>query len=346
MSLEMGLFNSTHGSTVTVAVNDALERVTWVVSPGDNALAESVLVSKHIVATGQDTSVRLKLTAHGVVRRVRVQSFATSRAHRVTVYTIRVSRAHRAQVADKFSSRHGQKGTVGRIMDVWDLPFSERTGAPADVYVNPHCIPTRMTGATLEELGALKAALLAGDRFVDATPFCAHPSWSAKLERAGYLPSGMEWFRSGTTGLRLEEGQLYVGVQQMHVLCHFASKSQARDLGPRDAITRQPVHGKDKMGGLRFGLMEYAAVEARGASAVVRDRNVEVADKALVAVCPVCHRFTWQHDRAHAGTCMWCARTPTASQVETRPTSVITKHTLLLLTQELWAMGISLGASC
>lgn len=69
-------------------------------------------------------------------------------------------------VGDKFSSRHGQKGTLPlHIRDI-NLPFSAMTGITPDVIINPHAFPSRMTVGMVLEMMTAKIGCIQG-RFID-----------------------------------------------------------------------------------------------------------------------------------------------------------------------------------
>ncbi|GBG30912.1 DNA-directed RNA polymerase subunit beta [Hondaea fermentalgiana] len=195
-------------------------------------------------------------------------------------------------VGDKFASRHGQKGVCSVIWPQEDMPFTE-SGMSPDTIINPHAFPSRMTIGMLIESMAGKAGALHGV-YQDATPFAmqgdeegktAIDYFGAQLARAGYNYYGSEPLYSGTQGTEMQ-ADIYIGLVYYQRLRHMVSdKSQVRALGPIDPVTRQPVKGRKRGGGVRFGEMERDSLLAHGTSFIMRDRLLNCSDRHIAYVC-------------------------------------------------------------
>lgn len=194
------------------------------------------------------------------------------------------------QVGDKISDRHGQKGVIGFLVRQEDLPFvadGPNAGMSPDAIVNLHCINGRMTiGKLLEMLYSNLG--LAEASFVDASPFKdLDASWAMRrLLEAGY---GTETYMiDGRTG-RMMSTPWFIGTCFYQSLKHMVfDKIAARNRGPRAALTRQPLEGRAKQGGLRIGEMERDALLAHGASMTVDDRLRLASDGHVAPVCTKC----------------------------------------------------------
>ncbi len=198
----------------------------------------------------------------------------------------------RPVVGDKFSSRHGQKGVLSFLWPAENMPFSDR-GMTPDVLINPHAFPSRMTIGMLVESMAGKAGALNG-AFQDATPFRfdeknrAVDAFGEQLAAAGYNYYGTETMYSGVTGEPLGV-DIFFGVVYYQRLRHMVKdKAQVRATGPVNALTRQPVKGKKKGGGVRFGEMERDALLAHGTAFLLHDRLHASSDAHTALVCKRC----------------------------------------------------------
>jgi DNA-directed RNA polymerase II subunit RPB2 len=168
---------------------------------------------------------------------------------------VRTRRECVPQVGDKFSSMHGQKGTMGAMLSQEDMPWCA-SGLVPDIIINPHAVPSRQTIAMLIEMLMGKAAALKG-AIGDGTPF-SHATVEQigdVLHSLGMQRHGSEVMYSGQTGEQLE-AMIFIGPCFYQRLKHLsAEKIHGRGLGPRTALTHQPVEGRGKDGGLRYGEM-------------------------------------------------------------------------------------------
>ena len=159
-------------------------------------------------------------------------------------------------VGDKVSSRMGQKGVIGATLPQCDMPFTSDGMCP-DIIVNTHAIPSRMTiGQLKEELLAILCSLQCeigdGTMFRDSSIEYICDC----LKEAGYDSSGRTYLYNGMTGERYES-KIFMGPTYYQRLKHMVlDKNHARSRGPVQMLTRQPLEGRAREGGLRFGEME------------------------------------------------------------------------------------------
>ncbi|RKP34163.1 hypothetical protein BJ085DRAFT_17078 [Dimargaris cristalligena] len=195
-------------------------------------------------------------------------------------------------IGDKFSSRHGQKGVCSQKWPAIDMPFSE-SGIQPDIIINPHAFPSRMTIGMFVESIAAKAGAMNGCT-QDSTPFqfsehhTAADHFGEQLVQAGYNYHGNEPMYSGITGEEFQ-ADIYFGVVYYQRLRHMVNdKFQVRSTGPINPLTHQPVKGRKRAGGIRFGEMERDALIAHGVSYLLQDRLLNCSDYTMAQVCKLC----------------------------------------------------------
>jgi len=279
----------------------------------------------------RDVSTPLRSTESGIVDQVMLTTTAEgNRFAKVRVRTTKVP-----QIGDKFASRHGQKGTIGITYRHEDMPFT-REGIVPDIIINPHAIPSRMTIAHLIECQLSKVASLRGDEG-DATPFTkvTVTQVSDLLRRMGYQSRGFEVMYNGHTGRKLV-AQVFLGPTYYQRLRHMVDdKIHSRARGPTQILTRQPVEGRARDGGLRFGEMERDCMIAHGASSFLKERLFDVSDPFRVHVCDICGLMTVVAKlKKNTFECKNCNNKNKISQIHL-------PYAAKLLFQELWSMNIA-----
>ncbi len=174
-------------------------------------------------------------------------------------------------VGDKMAGRHGNKGVIAKILPVEDMPFLE-DGTPIDIVLNPLGVPSRMNVGQIMETHLGWAAKVLGFRAVCPVFEGATEEEIRKtLVEAGLPEEGKVTLLDGRTGEPFDQ-KVTVGYIYMMKLHHLVDdKVHARATGPYSLITQQPLGGKARSGGQRFGEMEVWALEAYGAAHVLQE---------------------------------------------------------------------------
>ena len=201
---------------------------------------------------------------------------------------VRVVSERIPQIGDKFSSRHGQKGTVGMLMDEQDMPFTG-SGLRPDLIMNPHAVPSRMTIAQLMECIFGKICVRKGT-LGDGTPY-SHlkvEELRAQMLEMGMHPYGNEILYNGQTG-EMMKAEIFMGPTFYQRLKHMViDKKHSRARGPIVSLTRQPCEGRSRDGGLRVGEMERDCMISHGAAAFTKERLMDVSDPFTTGICKTC----------------------------------------------------------
>lgn len=247
---------------------------------------------------------------------------------------VRIRIIRKPVIGDKFSSRHGQKGTIGNIIPECDMPFMAN-GVKPDIIINPHAIPSRMTIAQLKET-LLGKALLELGLFGDGTSFGEFDikDICKELQNIGYESKGNELMYNGLTGEQIESS-IFVGPVFYQRLKHMvADKQHSRSIGPMVNLTRQPAEGRSRDGGLRYGEMERDCMCSHGASRFNKGRLYDASDSFSVHVCKKCGMIAAFNNKQHIHICNTCDNRSDFSYVEL-------PYACKLMFQELITMNIA-----
>jgi len=245
---------------------------------------------------------------------------------------VRVRDLRIPEIGDKFTSRHGQKGVISRIVPKSDLPFTAN-GVTPDIIFSPHGIPTRMTIAHLIELIGGKTGALSG-RFIDGTVFESEMEADIRKEllSMGFKENGTETLYNGKTGEQFK-AKIYIGNMYYLKLKHMvANKLQSRARGPIQLLTRQPTEGRAKEGGLRLGEMEKDTFVAHGASLLLKERFD--SDKTIVPICESCGMVAVYDEFKNKKYCPVCGENVEVNNIEIA-------YAFKLILDEFKTLGIS-----
>jgi DNA-directed RNA polymerase II subunit RPB2 len=278
----------------------------------------------------KDSSEIFKTNVQGAIDRIHTGVY---NAEGYEMYNVRVRMERKPIPGDKMTTFHGQKGTIGITYAQRDMPFTE-SGIIPDLILNPHGYPSRMSLGHFIECLASKEAAETG-HFVDGTPFNNYDikQLPEALKKLGYSPYGTEPMYCGLTGRKMDV-EIFIGPVFNIRLKHMVlDKVHGRARGPKQALTRQPLEGRSRDGGLKIGEMEKDAMVAHGMSQFLKERLMETSDISKVYVCDECGTFASKVIDKEYYKCKGC-------QNSTRISAVVIPHACKLLFQELTAVNI------
>lgn len=289
-----------------------IDKTTNLIRVGSYVKTDDVIIPKFLIeyqtddkgkAKVKNASVKVDVGMEGYVDEVSLTPMEGGQGKLVQV---RIREYRIPQTGDKFALRYSQKGVMGENVRGEEMPWilSEDPllkGVVPDVIFNPHGFPSRMTVGMLIEMLEGMVSVNTGERF-NATAFrktvrsLSEGGAEKGLEYAlktlkefGFSEKGKVKMVNGRTGKTIDT-EIFVGPAYYQVLKHLVKdKMQARGTGPVQILTRQPVSGIRKMGGLKLGEMERDTYISHGASYVLQERMIRSSDAHQIIICTRCH---------------------------------------------------------
>jgi hypothetical protein len=279
-----------------------------IIQKGTYVDEDTVIVGRYIRTKGgvyKDASVTPQVWTRGRVEEIAV----TVNNYGMRLVKIRVVQDRTPELGDKFSNRHGQKGTIGMLVRGHDMP---RTidGLVPDMIMNPHAIPSRMTIAQLIETifgktASYYGAIANGTAFMnDGDP--AETIGKVLEKYFGLERYGNEILYDGTTGVQIPSA-IFIGQCYTMRLKHMTEdKWNARGQGRREQRTHQPTGGRGNEGGLRIGEMERDAIVGHGIMSFVKESYMKRGDGETFLVCNGCGTVPIYNESEHFYVCPLC----------------------------------------
>nr|YP_009145381.1 RNA polymerase beta subunit [Cryptoglena skujai]AKL39006.1 RNA polymerase beta subunit [Cryptoglena skujai] len=229
----------------------------------------------------EDNSIKINKGIKGIITKIKV--IKKKSIYSIIVY---VTEERKVKLGDKVAGRHGNKGIISKILPKEDMPYLQ-DGRTIDMLLNPLGIPSRMNvGQIFESLLGLAGSNLK-ERY-KITPFSTNHNENISKEIVynklfeARIKTGKKWlFNANHPGKMIlldgETGNNYtqpisIGYAYMLKLIHLVEdKINARLTGPYSLILKQPIRGKARNGGQRFGEMEVWALEGFGAAFILQE---------------------------------------------------------------------------
>lgn len=206
-----------------------------------------------------------------------------------------------AEIGDKFSSREGQKYTVGTMKSPEDMPFitdGPFAGTPIQMLVNPHCIGSRMTAGLLLEM-FLGTSLMLDTLHYDGTSHENRKNLMRDVKEIlrvnGVNSIGTMSMARADTG-EMIVGEIFSGPLFFMKLCHVSQEKMQGSKGKdKNRITKQAKAGKQGTSGgnIRWGEMEAIIALEHGCPIFNHQRMSTYSDAMQMSVCITCGKDTW-----------------------------------------------------
>nr|AKL79025.1 RNA polymerase beta subunit [Euglena viridis] len=232
--------------------------------------------------TFKDISIKAPRGFTGTVSKIKI--LKRKSLYSISIY---VTEKRKIQVGDKIAGRHGNKGIISKILAEEDMPYLQ-DGTALNMILNPLGIPSRMNVGQIFECLLTLAAVQLTEKY-KILPFDETQKNNQTSKNIVYKKlyeaknkTGKTWLfkpnspgkskiLDGRTGIPFQQPVL-IGYAYMLKLMHLVKdKVNSRLTGPYSLIIKQPLRGKSRNGGQRFGEMEVWAIEGFGAAYVLQE---------------------------------------------------------------------------
>jgi DNA-directed RNA polymerase II subunit RPB2 len=328
------LVNRKAGSPHAIDKTTGMLKIGTILQPGDISCGKVLdcVVHRATPGTGETESVRRVIDRSSVWKGngpAVVDMVREVVRNGITTLIIRLRESHTPEVGDKFSSLAAQKGVMSAMWSQENMPFTSEGYVP-DLIFSSHGLSSRMTIGMLREMVGTQIAIVEGREF-DATAFRLVPTMQQDIAAREGL--GMHTFMCGRTGKIIGRGFMCMAsyMLQRHTV---AGKVHARARGPRNAVTKQPVEGRSKGGGLKFGTMEMSTLASSGCIATLNE-TMTLHDGRDCIVCGCGRVMEVKRDDVEDN-CGGCDGT------EGKPRTIFIPHVTLVLYWELLSSGVEM----
>lgn len=197
------------------------------------------------------------------------------------IYEIITTQYRKLEIGDKMASRHAQKGIITKIIPDHELPIGKDTKFVPDIIINPQYMPSRMT------LGQVHESNLAYYAYKNNIPHIDGTIFSKEFKKYLKHYNNLDYMYDPFTKT-YSKNKCEIGIVYYYMLTHHSvDKIQHRFYGDNSILTKQPLGGKAKYGGLRVGEMEIDALLAHGASSTIYT-VIKNSDMTTANICIEC----------------------------------------------------------